>query len=270
MEKFERILVTSCKGGVGKSTVSSNLAYALAKRGKKVLLIDMDLGNRSLDIMLGVEDSTLFDISDVAAGRCGADRALLTAEGREGIYFCPAPYIYDGELDEFTLNDAIERLEEYCRPDFTILDTSGGADCSVFLSAAVAKRAIIVTTPAPTAVRAAEKSGDLLVGHGVEELMLIINGMETDPKTASKHYGVNEMIDRTSVRIIGIVPKDSGLALLTERGLMCGESKKIKSIAGKAFENIAGRLDGEQIPLLYGVRGIKNRKKLLLSGLMSR
>lgn len=270
MEKFERILVTSCKGGVGKSTVSSNLAYALAKRGNRVLLVDMDLGNRSLDIMLGLEDSTLFDISDVAAGRCSPERALLTREGREGIYFCPAPYIYDGELDEHALNDALERLEDYCRPDFTILDTSGGADCSVFLSAAVAKRAIIVTTPAPTAVRAAEKSGDLLVGHGVEDLMLIINGMETDPKIAKKHYGVNEMIDRTSVRIVGIVPSDSGLALLSERGLVCGEGKRIKAIAGKAFENIAARLCGEQIPLLSKVRGIKNRKKLLLSGITGR
>lgn len=266
MEQFERILVTSCKGGVGKSTVSSNLANALAKRGKKVLLVDMDLGNRSLDIMLGLEDSTLFDICDVSAGRVSAERALLVSESRPGIFFCPAPYLYGEDLTAHSLNDALERLEDYCRPDYTILDTSGGADCSVHLSAACAKRAIIVTTPAPTAVRAAEKSGDLLVSLGAEELMLIVSGMETDPKTAGEHYGVNDMIDRTSVRILGIVPRDPKLALLTERGLLCGESKKIKDIAGKAFENIAARLDGEQVPLLYKVRGIKNRKKLLLSG----
>ncbi|MBE6641513.1 MAG: hypothetical protein E7619_07990 [Ruminococcaceae bacterium] len=267
MEQFNRILVTSCKGGVGKSTVSSNLAYALAKRGKRVLLVDMDLGNRSLDIMLGVEDNVLFDICDVAADRVSAERVLLTTEARPGIFFCPAPYLYDGDLTPENLDAALLKLEAYCQPDYTVLDTSGGADCSVQLSAACAKRAIIVTTPAPTAVRAAEKSGDLLVGHGVEDLMLIVSGMETDPAKAGEHYGINEMIDRTSVRIIGIVPKDAKLALLTERGLLCGESKKIKSVSQTAFENIAARLDGEHVPLLCKVRGIKNRKKLLLSGL---
>lgn len=266
MEQYQRILVTSCKGGVGKSTVSANLANALVKRGKKVLLVDMDLGNRSLDIMLGFEDNVLFDICDLAAGRVSAERVLIRSEEREGLYFCPAPYLYNDELTAESLNGALVALEEFCAPDYTILDTSGGADCSVRLSAECAKRAIIVTTPAPTAVRAAEKSGDLLVGHGVEDLMLVVSGMETDPRNAGEHYGVNEMIDRTSVRILGIVPRDGKLALLGERGLLCGENKKLKAISEKAFENIAARLDGEQVPLLHKVRGIRNRKKLLLSG----
>ncbi len=270
MEQYQRILVTSCKGGVGKSTVSANLANALIKRGKRVLLVDMDLGNRSLDIMLGFEDSALFDVCDVAAGRASAERALLCSEGREGMFFCPAPYLFDGDLTAEELNSALLAMEAYCAPDYTILDTSGGADCSVQLSAECAKRAIIVTTPAPTAVRAAEKSGDLLVGHGVEDLMLVVSGMETDPRNAGEHYGVNEMIDRTSVRIVGIVPRDAKLALLGERGLLCGENKRIKAISERAFDNIAARLDGEQVPLLYKVRGIRNRKKLLMSGRGSR
>ena len=266
MEQSNRILVTSCKGGVGKSTVSANLAYALTKLGKTVLLVDMDLGNRSLDIMLGLEDRTLFDISDVASGTVSADRAVITSEERPRLVFCAAPYMYNGSITPETLEKALSELEEYVRPDYTILDTSGGADCSVMLSAACAKRAIIVTTPAPAAVRAAEKSGELLSSAGVEDMMLVVSYLATDPKSAKEHYGVNDMIDRTAVRIVGIVPRDAELAILSEKGLLCGESKKYKAISGKAFENIAARLEGGSRPLLYGVRGIKNRRKLLLSG----
>lgn len=266
MEETKRILVTSCKGGVGKSTVAANLSGALARRGKQVLLVDVDLGNRSLDIMLGLEDSALFDLSDVAARRAEASRAILKSEERRGLSFCAAPYLYDGTLTEESFGEALTALEAEVKPDFTILDTSGGADCSVLLCASAAKSALIVTTPAPAAVRAAEKSGELLSRAGAEELMLIVSGLEPDWRAAGEHYGVNEMIDRTAVRIVGIVPRDPKLALLSERGKLCGEDKKLRTGAGRAFENIAARLCGESVPLLAGVPGVRNRKKLLLAG----
>ena len=266
MEETKRILVTSCKGGVGKSTVAANLSGALARRGRKVLLVDMDLGNRSLDIMLGMEDNALFDISDVAEHRAEAARAVLRSEQRPGLAFCAAPYLYDGKMAEENFGEALSALEAEVEPDFTVLDTSGGADCSVLLCASAAQSALIVTTPAPAAVRAAEKSGELLTDAGVTDLMLIVSGMEPDWRSAGEHYGVNEMIDRTAVRIVGIVPRDARLALLSERGKLCGEDRKLRSCAERAFENIADRLCGESVPLLAGVRGVKNRKKLLLAG----
>ena len=112
MKQCNRILITSCKGGVGKSTVSSNLAYSLAKMGKTVLLVDMDLGNRSLDIMLGYEDRTLFDISDVASGAVPAERAVITSEERPGMFFCAAPYMYNGSVTEESFASALAELEK--------------------------------------------------------------------------------------------------------------------------------------------------------------
>ncbi len=265
MGRSKRILVTSCKGGVGKSTIAANLACALAIRQKRTLLVDMDLGNRSLDIMLGVEGSAIFDISDLAAGRVSADKALLSPFSDVPFFFCPAPYRYDGTLTEESLKKALEELEEIVGADYTILDTSGGADCSVRFCAAVSSSAVIVTTPAPSAVRAAEKSGDLLFEFGIRDCVLVVNRMERDIKKAEKHLGVSEMIDRTAVRIIGIVPEDERLALCTERGEPAAGAR-IRPDSTVAFSNIAARLCGENVPLLSGVAGVKKRKKLLLTG----
>ncbi|MBQ7172159.1 MAG: P-loop NTPase [Clostridia bacterium] len=265
MEKSKRILVTSCKGGVGKSTVAANLACALAVRGKRTLLVDMDLGNRSLDIMLGVEGGALFDISDLAAGRAPAGKVTLSPLPDAPLFFCPAPYRYDGTLTEETLEKALSELEALAGADVTLLDTSGGADCSVRLCAACSSYAVIVTTPAPSAVRAAEKSGDLLFEFGISDCGLVVNRMEREIKKAKEHLGVSEMIDRTAVRVIGIVPEDERLALCTERGEAAVAAGKRPDSAA-AFSNIAARLCGENVPLLFGVAGVKKRKKLLLAG----
>ncbi len=263
----KRILITSCKGGVGKSTISANLAAAFCRMGKTVLLIDLDLGNRSLDIILGHEDSVVFDIVDVALSRTSAENALLTDEKRKGLFFCPAPYKYKGELTGENLNSAISRLEEASSPDITIIDTSGGADISVELAAACAKRALIVTTYNPTALRAAGKSADFLTELGAEDKRLIINSFDINPKGADEHYSIISMIDRTTVPVIGIVPEDKELSFLAENGLLAGEMKKKARSSKEAFDSIAARLEGERIPLLAKIKKISNRtRKKLLSG----
>lgn len=257
---MSRILVTSCKGGVGKSTVSAGLAIALSRMGKKVLLIDFDLGNRSLDLMLGMEDDLIYDICDLTGGRVDCESVVHLVPGYPNLAFIGAPFRYEGGMTEEALSDALRRLEAVYGFDFILIDTSGGAHESVALAAPVSDIGIIVSSQNPTSIRAAEKSGLLLDEAGITDQYLIINGFDMQPESAKARAGVVEMIDRTRTRLLGIVPMDVRLTLLSEKGKSVFEGED--SNARRAFENIASRLCGTHVPLLDGFRGVKRRKLL--------
>ena len=254
---MSRILVTSCKGGVGKSTVSIGVATALSTMGRSVLLIDFDLGNRSLDLMLGMQDSVLYDIADLASGRAEPEDVVKVHDDYPNLAFVSAPFRYEGDITVENFSDALSKLEDAFNFDDIIVDTSGGAHESVTLSAPSCDTALIVSSQSPIAMRAAEKSGIILDENSIETQYLIINGFDT---SASKRAGVLEMIDRTRTPLLGIIPMDVKLSLLNESGENIFDSGKSNSRT--AFENIAKRLIGENVPLLRGFVGIK-RDKLL-------
>ena len=253
------ILVTSCKGGVGKSTVAANLTMALASLGKKCIIIDMDLGNRSLDLMLGCEDKVVYDISDVCVGRVGFDRALISFPSPRDFMFCPAPFMYSDDITPENLRGALDRLAEAEAPDYIILDTSGGADISVELCARVADEALIVSSRNPASIRAAAKSAALLSEYGVSEQKLIINSLELSKESLRERVGVLEMIDMTGVALVGIIPKEWRIERLCERGKLALESKY--AISKTAFLNTARRITGERVTLLNKVKGLSERHR---------
>ena len=253
------ILVTSCKGGVGKSTVAANLTMALASLGKKCILIDMDLGNRSLDLMLGCEDKVVYDIADVCTGRVEFDRALIEFDSPRGFSFCPAPYMYSDDITAESLRAALHSLREKCSPDYIILDTSGGADISVELCARVSDEALIVTSRNPASVRAAGKSAALLNGYGVSEQKLVINSLELSRDENRDRTGVLDMIDETGLCLVGIIPEEWRIERLCEKGKLTFESKY--SVSKSAFLNLAKRLTGEKVNLLSGIRGLRERQR---------
>ena len=253
------VLVTSCKGGVGKSTVAANLSMALSSLGRRVILIDMDLGNRSLDLILGCEDSVVYDIADVCIGTSDFSQALISFDSPRNFLFCPAPFMYHGNITKENLKEALEQLRAQYSPDYIILDTSGGADISVELSASASDEAIIVSSRNPSSIRAAAKSGMLLESFGVELQRLIINGLELDTKKSDDRAGVLEIIDMTGVCLLGIIPKDSSIELLAEKGKLCGEGRA--TAACTAFLNTARRIDGEKVKLLSSVKGLSERQR---------
>ena len=259
------ILITSCKGGVGKSTVAANLSASLAALGRRVVLIDMDLGNRSLDLVLGCEDSVVYDIADVCTGTVELERALITFQKPRDFIFCPAPFMYSGNITKENLKDTIERIKTELSPDYIILDTSGGADISVELCASVAEEAFIVSSRNPSSIRAAAKSAALLESYGVAEQRLIINGIELDRDSNRDRTGILEIIDMTGVCLAGIIPKDKRMEVLQEKGKCCIESRHTHARA--AFENTARRIDGERVPLLSKIKGLGERqRRRILSG----
>jgi len=257
---LSRILVTSCKGGVGKSTVSANLALALARAGKHVLLIDFDLGNRTLDLLLGMQDSVIYDICDLMCGRIGCENAMHIYPACPNLAFIGAPFCYEGGRTETEFKQTLLRLEEVYAFDFILIDTSGGAHESVALSAPASDIGLIVSSQSPAAIRAAEKSGMILDEANMREQYLIINGFDTETKSLKERTGIMEMIDRTRTPLLGIIPMDPGVTLLAEKGKSvfdgaCGNCPA-------AFENIAARLCGMHVPLLHGFRGAKRRPLL--------
>ncbi len=255
---YRTILVTSCKGGVGKSTVAANLGMALASLGRHVLLLDCDAGNRCLDLLFGAEDSVLFDISDVAAGRVSPERALIRPRESENLAFCPGPGAYGGELENGDFPDLVDRLAKTAGADVVLVDLPGSMEAIVSVAASCADSALIVASHQPSSLRAADKTGAYLELLGVSDQRLIINCFDSDGVLSGGRAGILEMIDRTSTQIIGIVPESPALRGAQERGILAAELKG--DVAAAAFANIAGRMCGAYVPLFSGMRKYAKKK----------
>ncbi len=262
--KTEILLTTSLKGGVGKSTVAANLAYNLGAAGKKTLLCDLDFGVRSLDLIMGVEDSMVFNICDYILDRVPFIKAAINDPRNENLYFLGAPYSYNGELTAEMFSRRLLELADKCEFDYIILDTPGGDTEMLRLAMATANSALVVTSHHPAAVRGAARSAEIMYDKGLYT-KLIINGFDSGAVLSGKREGMLELIDSTGVELIGVIPHDSALAYAQEKGILAIGDRFISS---KAFENIAQRIIAEstcskKIPILKGVKCGK-RKKLLI------
>ncbi len=252
------IVVTSLKGGVGKTVLSSSLAYESARRGERVLGVDMDLGTGGLDIALGREDSVIPTFLDLLSGQVQPDQALFP--GDDGVYFLSAPVFFNesslNEVSQETFNALLCYLKDVF--DLVIFDmpAGGGAAFRFFEESGIVDQILLVTTAAPTSVRAAERCAMRL--RQPEKARLILNSFRMT-KPGDNPFGVVEVIHRTSVPIIGVVPFDNGAEKALAKGTPLAAVKK--STAGKAVGNILTRVHGERVPLLLGVIQKKKRKR---------
>lgn len=258
------VIVTSCKGGVGKSTVTANLAFALAKRGKRVLAVDCDFSNRSLDLIFGCEDSVIYDICDVIYGRVDIERAVIRDPRSENLFFCAAPLETEESFTREQFSEVLTKAKEAFGLDLILIDTPGAAGNTVELVSGDASLALIVISHQPTAARAAEKTGMMLDRLEIKDQRLIVNAFDAEAVINGLRTGINELIDKTRTRIIGIIPQDYELSLSQEYGKLCAEvdNKNMKKIAA-AFDNTAARICGASVPLLKKVYVGKKRRELL-------
>ncbi|MBR6682401.1 MAG: P-loop NTPase [Clostridia bacterium] len=254
------IMVTSFKGGVGKSTVAANLALTFAQGGKKTLLVDCDFRMRSLDILLGVENDIIYDISDAMAGTCPLEKAIITDDRCEDLLFLPAPFNYRDGIDEESFSAVLKQAKETLMLDYIVLDTPGSSGQEHRAVTKNADEAYIIATHSFPSIRAAECTGRELEDLHVIERKLIINMFDTSGKDLDRKPTVVDIIDQTSIKLGGIIPHDSKITLMQDEGIML-DSVKESNIA-KAFINIAKREEGKNVPLFTGFRGI-NRRKLL-------
>lgn len=256
-----RIIVASSKGGVGKSTSSALLALSLASRGKRVLLCDLDLGTRCLDMFFGSENRALFDIGDICLGHAEASRAVISlddgSEGAGGLFFTPSSLVLKADgVGEDVLCGALSELAEYTKADFVICDTAGSV--IPLKLAKWANLGIICTTQMPASVRSAQASASALRTAGLETQRLLVTSFDYAEAKNGIRAGLLNIIDGALVRAIGVIPYDRALMLAQEKGALPPK----RSAASVAYDNVAARLCGEERRLFEGIARMKGSRVL--------
>lgn len=243
----EVLLITSGKGGVGKTTFASNIGPALARRGRRVLLIDANFGLRNLDIALNLAPRVIYDLYDVTEGKCGEEKALVPHARYPGLCLVGAPQdAARRRIDPGRLKVFVTRMKE--RFDHIFIDCAAGVGEAFCTAAAASDKAVIITVPTLLSMRDAEKVSLCLEDGGITEFKLVVN--RVDPKRMKKKGAVNidDMIDGVRCGLLGIIPEDKRL----ERDMAMGKEPFLDYYvkANTAFSNIARRILKEEVPLM--------------------
>ncbi len=242
------IVITSGKGGVGKTTCTANLGMALAKRRRKVAVIDADFGLRNLDLLLGLENRVVFTAVEVLAGQCRLEQALVKDKRHPNLVLLPAAQnrtkdaVNPDQMKQ--LVNALARVYEYI-----LIDCPAGIENGFQNAIAAAKEALIVTTPEIAAVRDADRVVGLLEANNIKQIRLIVNRLRPAMVQANDMMSVEDVQEILAVPLIGVVPDDERVIVSTNKGepLVLSETP---SLAGSAFDNIVRRLEGEKVPFL--------------------
>lgn len=235
-------MVTSGKGGTGKTSFTAGVGGCLAGLGQRVLCVDMDIGLRGLDLVLGMSDRAVMDFTDVMAGRCPLEDAAAPHPEIPGLFLLTAPIRLDGlDLDRF--REVVEQAKEGF--DFVLLDSPAGLGEGFKLAAAGADTVVVVSTTEPAAQRDAQRCVAELV-HAAPRLLLVMNRVE--PGTLRRiHTDIDRAMDATGLPLLGVVPEDGqvGGAAHAGRPLVLWAYKG----AVRAYLNIAKRLMGRRVPI---------------------
>ncbi|GAC1411530.1 MAG: septum site-determining protein MinD [Candidatus Velthaea sp.] len=236
-----RIVLTSGKGGVGKTTTTANLGAALAQRGKRVVLVDADIGLRNLDLVLGVEKRIVFDLVEVVEGRCQLRQALIKDKRFESLQILPAAQTRDKtSVSELQFAEIIAQLAEMC--DYVLIDCPAGIEHGFRNAIAGAAEALIVTTPEVSAIRDADRVIGKLRERGLP-IRLIVNRIRPEMVRSGDMMSVDDVCDILGVELAGIVPDDEEIIDTTNRGepVVLSTESRLAAI----YDKIARRLDGE-------------------------
>ncbi len=247
----EVIVVTSGKGGVGKTTSSANIGTGLAAAGKRVVLIDADIGLRNLDVVMGLENRIVYNLVDVIEGKCRIKQALIRDRRYPTLYLLPSAQTKDkSAVTPEQMVKMINHLKSQF--DYVILDCPAGIEQGFQNAIAGADRAFVVTTPEVSAIRDADRIIGLLESREFTQIHLIINRLRYDMVKRGDMMSSSDVVDILSIPLLGIVPDDENVVVSTNQGEpLVGSS----TMAGKAYENICRRVLNEEVPFLNFERG---------------
>ncbi len=242
----EVIVITSGKGGVGKTTTTANVGTGLAKIGKTVVLIDTDIGLRNLDVVMGLENRIVYNLVDVIEGNCRIKQALIKDKRYPNLYLLPSAQTRDKSA---VTPEQMKKLADELRQefDYIIMDCPAGIEQGFKNAIAGADRAMVVTTPEVSAVRDADRIIGLLEAEEMKNVQLVVNRLRPDMVKKGDMMSSEDVVDILAIGLIGIVPDDEQIVIATNQGepLVGGDS-----MAGQAYMNISKRVAGEDVPFM--------------------
>ena len=254
----EVIVITSGKGGVGKTTSTANIGIGLARMNKKVVLIDTDIGLRNLDVVMGLENRIVYNLVDVTEGNCRIRQALIKDKHCPTLYLLPAAQTRDKSS---VSPEQMRKLVDDLKPifDYVILDSPAGIEQGFRNACAAADRALVITTPEVSAIRDADRIIGLLESDGLKKIDLIINRIRPDMVKRGDMMSVEDVTDILSASLIGAIPDEEAIVIASNHGEPVAGTD---SIAGQAYMNICRRLMGETVPLMNLEKPVSLRSRL--------
>lgn len=242
----EVIVVTSGKGGVGKTTATANLGTGLARLNKKVVLVDTDIGLRNLDVVMGLENRIVYNLVDVVEGNCRLKQALIKDKRFPNLALLPSAQTRDkSAVTPEQMIKLTNDLREHF--DYVLLDCPAGIEQGFRNAIAGADRAIVITTPEVSAIRDADRIIGLLEANEMQRIDLLINRLRMDMIRRGDMMSVEDVVEILAISLIGAVPDDESVVISTNQGEPLSGNE---TLAGQAFFNVCRRITGEAVPLL--------------------
>jgi len=241
------VTVTSGKGGVGKTTITANLAVSLATTGARVVCIDADIGLRNLDVVMGLENRIVYDIVDVIEGRCRLRQAMIRDKRLPELHLIPAAQTRDkNALSPSDMVRLCDELRSEC--DWVLVDSPAGIERGFRNAIAPADKVLVITNPEVSAVRDADRIIGLIEAEEKGPGYLVINRIKPELVRRGDMLAIDDILELLAIDLIGVIPEDDRVVMSTNRGIPI--SLDGKSQAGQAFKNIARRLSGEIVPFI--------------------
>jgi len=241
----EVYVITSGKGGVGKTTTTANLGVGLALNDKRVVLVDVDIGLRNLDVVMGLENRIVYDIVDVVDGKCRLRQALIKDKRYSNLCLLPAAQTKDKDaINEEQMKKLCESLREEF--DYILLDCPAGIEQGFKNAIAGADKAIVIATPEVSSVRDADRIVGLLEASELKDHKLILNRVRPDMVKRGDMMSVEDVTDILAIDILGVVPDDESIVIASNKGEPCVTDAS--SRAGQAFRDVTRRMLGEEVP----------------------
>ena len=243
----EVIVVTSGKGGVGKTTTAANIGTGLAAQGKKVVLMDTDIGLRNLDVVMGLENRIVYDIVDIANGNCKLKQGMIKDKRFPELYLIPAAQTKDkNAVNEEQVRAICEELRQ--EVDYVIVDCPAWIEQGFKNAIAGADRAIVVTNPEVSAVRDADRIIGMLEANGLGNPVLVLNRVRPNMVKQGDMMSVEDILEILAIKLLGVIPDDDNIVISTNRGEPTVLDQQSRS--GQAYRNIVKRIMGEEVPLM--------------------